>query len=355
MRALRPLLPRAGKSVLASHLEREPLLNPGVHWDVADPFGGTCAILGTGDRVLTGSAAVEGSLSKQLQRGHRHMVAPGPAAIDLLRVLQGAQGTLGIMTWGAVYCEPVPQAEQSWFISSDRLRPLVDLARELTHRRVGTALFIANGQQIRLMAGRGMTLPHPANWTLFVTVAGDQHRPSEKVAWQNSDLARCASNLGALMSDALGAIGADAFAEQLRRSNEANYKSRAGSTYTELFFLQSSSRTAATVERALDHLTALDAGPDPAIYIQPVIQGVSTHVDFTWTDVDVKAAEKARQLVIETSRNSGAFFSRPYGAWKDMAFEQGRSVKGMLATTKALLDPNGILNPGQIPYASAIA
>jgi FAD/FMN-containing dehydrogenase len=356
LRAFRPLMPRAGKSVLASHLDREPLTNPGVHWDVADPFGGTCAILGTGDRVLTGSAAIEGPLSRQLQRGHRHMVAPGPVAIDLLRVLQGAQGTLGIMTWGAVYCEPIPEAEQSWFISSDRLQPLVDLARELTHRRIGTTLFIANEEQMKLLGGAGIGAAHLAGWTLFVTAAGDQHRPADKVAWQAHDIAECAAGLGTTVNDQLGGIGADAFAEHLRRPDDSNYKSRDGGAYREVFFIQSSSRTVSTVEAALDRVMALDAERGPAVYIQPIIQGVSSHIEFTWTGAHGdEAADKALRLVIDASREAGAFFSRPYGAWKDVAFSQGESVQGMLATTKALLDPQGILNPGQIPYASAAA
>jgi FAD/FMN-containing dehydrogenase len=354
LRALRPLMPRAGKSVLASYLDREPLTNPGVHWDVADPFGGTCAILGTGDRVLTGSAALEGSLAEQLKRGHRHMVAPGPAAIDMLRVLQGAQGTLGVMTWGAVYCERIPQLERSWFISTQSLRPLVDLARELIHRRVGNTLFIANDKQMKLLGPTEWSVP--AGWTLFVTAAADQHRPAEKMAWQVRDIAECAAARGAEVSDRLGELGADAFAELLRSANDANYKSRPGGSYREMFFLQSSSKTVETVETALDRLGEVNAEHGPAVYIQPVVQGVSSHIEFTWTGTrGDKAADDAFRMVMEASRAAGAFFSRPYGAWTDLAFAQGEETRGMLATAKTLLDPRGIFNPGRIPYASVAA
>ncbi|EIZ79630.1 FAD dependent oxidoreductase, partial [Novosphingobium sp. Rr 2-17] len=40
LRAFKPLLPRASKSVLTSYLEREPNLQSSEQWDVLDPFGG---------------------------------------------------------------------------------------------------------------------------------------------------------------------------------------------------------------------------------------------------------------------------------------------------------------------------
>ena len=78
LRAFRPLRPRAGKSVLASYLDREPLIHPNDHWDVGDPFGGSAIVLGNGDLVLTGSAAIEGTLQQQLDNGSRQMLSVGP-------------------------------------------------------------------------------------------------------------------------------------------------------------------------------------------------------------------------------------------------------------------------------------
>lgn len=186
LRAFRPLMPRSGKSVMASYLDREPLINPFDHWDVVDPFGGTCIVLGNGDIQYTGTAAAtETSLEDQLKKGHRQMVAPGPVATELSRVLQGAQGTLGIMAWAAIYCERIPKVERSWFASSDKLDDVLALGRDMLHRRNGSTLFIVDNTQLALMTSsnieqfesRRKTLP---KWILFISLSGATHKPEQK-------------------------------------------------------------------------------------------------------------------------------------------------------------------------------
>ena len=46
-----PLLPSATKSVLASYLEREPIIAPRFHWDMTDPLLCTELVFGTGRHV----------------------------------------------------------------------------------------------------------------------------------------------------------------------------------------------------------------------------------------------------------------------------------------------------------------
>ena len=65
LKVLMPLLPRAGKSVIGSYLEREPIQIPKYHWDMTDPLLCTELVFGTGDLFRTGSAAGPGSLEQQ--------------------------------------------------------------------------------------------------------------------------------------------------------------------------------------------------------------------------------------------------------------------------------------------------
>ena len=52
-----PLMPRKTKSVVGSLLEREPVMMPKYHWDIADPLACVEICFGTGDMFRTGAAA----------------------------------------------------------------------------------------------------------------------------------------------------------------------------------------------------------------------------------------------------------------------------------------------------------
>jgi glycolate oxidase len=46
----------------------------------------------------------------------------------------------------------------------------------------------------------------------------------------------------------------------------------------------------------------------------------------------------------------GAFFSRPYGIWADMAYKQDARSMAVLKTVKNIFDPNHIMNPGKLCF-----
>ena len=366
LRAFRPLKPRAGKSVLASYLDREPLINPFDHWDVADPIGGTCVVLGSGDMQLTGTAAVEGSLEEQLAKGHRHMVAPGPVAIDLLRVIQGSQGSLGIMAWGAVYCEPIPQVERSFFVSADDLQSALNLARDLLHRRNGSALFIADKVQLAmLMATNGddwlSKIEALPEWSVFVTLSGATHRPEQKVAWQIKALETCAQQHGVQLSEALGEVLANDFARSLRETQATDFRDQISGAHKNLFFLQTFSQLSKVDSAVKQCAQGADFSKfSIGTYIQPVMQGTQCHVEYTlpYSVADDEASAQLDNFWAELARcanEQGAFFSRPYGEWSKLAFEGKQSSQYMLSATKQLLDPNGVMNANHIEYAGDLS
>jgi len=51
----------------------------------------------------------------------------------------------------------------------------------------------------------------------------------------------------------------------------------------------------------------------------------------------------------ELSRQ-GAFFSRPYGIWADMAYSSNPEHTSVSRTLKGLFDPNNVLNPGKLCF-----
>ena len=94
-----PLLPRATKSVVGSVLEREPVQMPGYQWDVSDPLACAGLYFGNGEEFRTGQAAGPGTIEEQWKVGGVQKAPYGPGTASWHRLIQGAQGTMGIVTW----------------------------------------------------------------------------------------------------------------------------------------------------------------------------------------------------------------------------------------------------------------
>ena len=113
-----PFLPRANKSAIASALEREAVLVPKYQYDYTDPLLTMEVVFGTGDEFRTGSASGPGTYEEL----KADMVSPwGPGTIDYLRFVMGAQGTMGIATWGTLKAEVMPSQSKLFFIEADDL------------------------------------------------------------------------------------------------------------------------------------------------------------------------------------------------------------------------------------------
>ncbi|MFP6851016.1 MAG: FAD-binding oxidoreductase [Pseudomonas sp.] len=361
LRAFRPLAPRGGKSLIASYLEREPILAANDHWDVADPFGGTGVVLGNGKYAPTGGAAIEGTLAEQLARGHRHMQPVGPINLDILRVLQGAQGSLGIMAWAAIYCERIPTLEESWFVTADTLEPVIEVARDVLMRRLGSQVFIVDKVQLALLlcedrVAFDLLLPALPQWILFVSLSAHQYAPAEKMAWQVEQLNACVAPHGAMLQQSLAGHGANDLAGLLRRSESSFFRDRLAGNHLELFFLQQLDRVtsfSALVRSSLDN----DGFADMPLgtYIQPMAQGTYCHVEFT-VPYGRDGLSRGDELMstwratAERCADAGGFFSRPYGDWSDIAFSRAGETQPLLSMTKSIFDPGNVMSPGRLPY-----
>jgi FAD/FMN-containing dehydrogenase len=54
--------------------------------------------------------------------------------------------------------------------------------------------------------------------------------------------------------------------------------------------------------------------------------------------------------VSEELGKQGAFFSRPYGIWADMAYSRNAEHTSLSRKLKGLFDPNSVLNPGKLCF-----
>ena len=183
-----PLLPRASKSVVGSMLDREPVVMPKYQWDISDPLACVEVIFGTGDDFRTGQAAGPGTVEEQWAVGGVQKAPYGPHVAAWHRLIQGAQGTMGIVTWASLRCELLPSLEEPFVVGSSRLEPLLDMAAWLIRLRMVNECFVLSNTDLAAMFAEEWPADYTQlkadlpPWILFYTVAGYEYYPEERVS-----------------------------------------------------------------------------------------------------------------------------------------------------------------------------
>jgi FAD/FMN-containing dehydrogenase len=361
--AYMPLLPRSGKSVLASVLDRDPVLMPAAHFDSSDPMLCTEIVLGTGDTMRTGEAAGPDALEDQWEIGKAQVSPYGPTQMDVQRLVQGAQGTIGIVTWMSLKCRYLSELTRSFFIAWETLEPLIDLSYQLTRIRFSGNIFIVNGVTLSALLRRtpqeiAVLRDELPPWILFVSCEGYGPLPADKVEYLEADLRELAQARGLRLETDLSGASAGELSRLLALpSADPYWKLRLRGGSTDIFFQTTLDKTprfaAIAAEQAAKH--GFPAG-DLGAYIQPIVQGTSCHCEFDlFSDPGDPAAAAATVALavdaVDQLEVEGAFFSRPYGVWQEVAYRRSADTAAMQRKIKDIFDPNGILNPGKLCFS----
>ncbi|MCK6556148.1 FAD-binding oxidoreductase [Candidatus Binatia bacterium] len=358
-----PLLPRRTKSVVGSMLEREPITMGRHQWDIQDPLLCIEVIFGNGELFRTGSAAGPGTIEEQRQAGGAQMRGMGPGQTDLQRIVQGAQGTMGIVTWATMKCRLLPTVTEAFLVASESPEPLLALGHELFRIMLGDDVFVLNAHNLAAILTddaeslRRLRAALPA-WILYFAVDGTGVLPEERIAYQVEQWQDLAQRLGLRPVKNLPAgVRADHVARSLTApSTDPYWKLRLSGGCEDVFFLTTLDRAAAMVR--LFHERAERAGyptRDLGTYVQPTVQGTSCHCELNlpYDPGDGAAAGAVRTLVEEASvalANAGAFFSRPYGRCADFAYRRDAVSTMALKKLKAIFDPQHVMNPGKLCF-----
>ena len=357
-----PLLPRQTKSVIASMLEREPVLMPKYHWDISDPIACMEVVFGTGDLFRTGEAAGPGTIEEQWANGGSQKEAAGPSAISWHRLIQGAQGTMGIVTWASMRCEIMPKREEPFWVTAVDLDILLEMAQSLIKLRLVNECLLLNDVNVATIAAASPEEFHNLKgslppWMLFFNIAGYDYLPDLRVEGQIADMRTVAQRLGVEPGRALGALSAWDFLATIRSpSAEPYWKLRQHNNCQDIFFITTRDSVTRLVE--VMHTAAISAGyplSDIGAYIQPIVQGVNYHCEFNlpFDCQNPSEREKVRHLTTIATRallDHGAHFSRPYADTTNMVFNRDAGTVWALKKVKAILDPNGIMNPGKLCF-----
>jgi len=361
LRAFKPLLPRKTKSALASYLEREPMLIPKYHWDATDPLICIEVVFGTGDVFRTGSSAGPGTIEEQIKAGMQQVNPAGPGLTSLSRVVQGAQGTLGIVTWATVVCGVLPKDQKAFYATSNSLEPLIAVTYELLNRRIGEELFIVNATLLAAILGESpeeiakLINSLPA-WTLVLNLTGYDYFPDERIEYQKSDADNLAAAVHLKLTPTIDGFAGGGLTQALDNGTEAYFKNKYRGNCQDIPFLTTLDRMPELSLYVSQTLEVNEYSPkELGVYIQPTVQGCSCHCElsFMCNALDSEECERTNNIVFKVGEKlaeSGAFFSRPYWPFTDIAFRKNQTTVTALGKVKEIFDPNNIMNPGKLCF-----
>jgi FAD/FMN-containing dehydrogenase len=358
-----PLLPRQSKSIAGSLLEREPVLMPKYHWDIADPLACTEVIFGTGEIFRTGAAAGSGSIEEQWAAGGAQKEAAGPSSASWYRMIQGSQGTMGIVTWVSARCELLPKLEEPFFIATTRLDKILETVHWLIRLRlVNECLVLNNTNLAQIMAAKGSEKYRQIKegvpqWILFFNIAAYDYLPQERVNGQIKNMVELTQRLGVEAVQALDGVTAAQFLKVGQQpSAEPYWKLRHKGSCQDIFFLTIFDKLPELIQVMHDSALAASYPNDElGIYLQPIVQGVNCHCEFNLFYDSENPGELARirELTLNATQRlvaKGAFFSRPYGESARMILNRDGATVATLKKVKAIVDPNNIMNPGKLCF-----
>ncbi len=366
LKVLSPLLPKAGKSVLASYLERDPIVIPKYHWDMTDPLLCTEIVFGNGRLYRTGSAGGPGSIKQKIEAKSMFKNPLGPAQTDLMKIVQGSQGTMGIVTWASVKLEVKPTLHRLWFAADDKLERLIDFSYRVLRPKLADEFFLLNAQAFAAMVSQnpddiaGLAKNEKA-YVVAYGVSGYDVCPEERIAFQEHDISKIAQQTGVKTAPVHMGVTASKFARLIESpSADPYYKNRIKGGFADIHFLSTLDKAGRFI-RVMTDFAAENGYPasELGIYVQPILFGRACHIEFSlyYDPQDGKSVAKMERLypaASEEMAKAGAFFSRPYGCWSDLAYSRCRDTAAALKKVKQIFDPDHILNQGKLVFKEAM-
>ncbi|MFH1033401.1 MAG: FAD-binding oxidoreductase [Pseudomonadota bacterium] len=358
-RMVLPLCPLASGSVVASLLEREQPTN--ARYEYGEPMTSTEVIWGSGMRFRTGSASAPGFPDKADSKGGN----PEGPGTNWYRFFQGAEGTMGVVTWSIVKIEYLPVLDKAYFITFDNLADAIEPMYQIQRRMIGNECFLLNSQVGALLFNDGTTESYEGlkrqlpPWFIAIVLSGPPRSPEQKLAYEKEALDEVAAAIPAVkrIDDHLaGAVGLERVLPGMLRkpwpAERAYWKHALKGGCQDLFFIAKMEAVPAFTQTVIEVAGA--HGYDVTqmgAYMQPIEQGRACHMEyqFYYDPADEKEKAKIKALYLEAAARlfkDGAFFSRPYGLLSPMVYEHARGYTNTITKVKEVLDPNYIMCPG---------
>jgi FAD/FMN-containing dehydrogenase len=355
-----PLAPRRSKSVIAAVMDREPSTWPDKQWDASDPVASTEFIFGSGELFRTGAAGGPGTLEQQRAVGGAQKSSAGPSQTDFHRVIQGAQGTMGIVTWITMRTELIPTIQKPLLAKADSLEKLIPFVYEVQRAQLGEHSFILNRACAAMLMsswnGRAYETMRDSlpPYICLQNIAGFERMPKERVEYQLDDIRRLAEQGGLALATDLSSVSAeDILKIATNPCDNGDWRRALRGHCLSMFFLTTLDQTPNFCTIFFDSAKRHSLDEECiGCYVQPVVQNHACHVEFMVPFAggdpdDLNRLEAFERETVRALADAGAFISRPYGQSQEIVFEQNPYNHEMLKKLKDIFDPNRILNRGK--------
>ncbi len=373
LRVLMPLGVPRSRSVLSSVIEGDPLLAAARFEYGSYNSMDLEMVLPTGEINRTGNWAT---------RTKGKWSSPGGGGVmnmnswDLM--WQKTQGTLCIITRMVVKAEHyLPKVSQVFVFPFDRLEEAIVPLRRILRLELGMELFLLNNFNLAAVRNEDWDIPEtfpcpkvPSDkfnslrgrlprWTMIVHLAGLPEFPEEKVAYEKEDLRDFCNEVGLISEQTLaGETGLDkTLLDLIWHPWLALRKARFKGSFHPLGFYTTLGSVAELEETVL--AVAQEHGyplSDIGEYLLPVETGLNCYleIDFHCDLDDPDEVERVRNLWLAANRacaDKGAVADKAYGPVADIVYRRfDPSYVDTLKSWKKELDPNNILNPGQLCF-----
>jgi len=378
-RVAAPLLDPPSASVVSSYMERNPVNTAADFIYGSEHVISYTVVVPTGETFTVGHPPLENTPAS----------APDGPGLNFYRIFQGAQGTLGIVTWMVIRVLPVPKAQKVFFFPCPSIERAVEIIRRIQKSELGLECFALNDfnmaalllketanqtkllrrgeyigsrgasawtkKQLQQFAKLRKTLPP---WTVMLCLSAVGPIPEEKIAYQEVDLKEAMTEIGAEPKPTVGGISAldKVILEELllpwRLQKRFGYR---GSCH-QLMFYSSSDRIgdfAAAIYQVADQF--LYPAEDIGICLLPIERArafycsYDLHCDLANPEESLRVStlfEEVSKLLVDM----GAFFDRPYGKWAQIIYSRTVNYTEYIRKIKCELDPNNIMNPGKLCF-----
>ena len=176
--------------------------------------------------------------------------------------------------------------------------------------------------------------------------------------YQTADCRDLAQGCGLSLDRRVDGLGSGRMLKRIRSTSGPVYwKNALRGASREIFFVTTLDRAERFPPVVFDLARAAGyPAQDIGIYLQPMVQGTSCHMEFIlpFDPDDTAEAARVKTLFFEASRAlmaAGAFFSRPYPAWAPDVYRSRTDAVIPLRKVKSVFDPDNVMNPGKLCFS----